>query len=93
MAFFSTPNMANKRSALKRIRSNSKKRLQNKYELKTSRTFTKKLKLTTDKKEGSALLGKVTSMLDKLAKKRKIHRNKAARNKSILARHINNLPS
>lgn len=81
--------MANHKSALKRIRSNETKRLRNRYQLKTCRTFVKKLKGTTDSKEAEALFKKVASMLDKLASKRVIHKNKAANNKSALARLIN----
>ncbi len=81
--------MANKKSALNRIRSNETKRLRNKYQLKTCRTFVKKLKGTTDKQEAEALFKKVSSMLDKLAKRNIIHKNKAAHSKSTLARLIN----
>jgi small subunit ribosomal protein S20 len=81
--------MANHKSALKRIRSNETKRLRNRYHLKTCRTFIKKLKNTNDKQEGAVLLLQVSSMLDKLAKKQIIHRNKAANDKSKLARLIN----
>jgi len=81
--------MANQKSALKRIRSNKTKRLQNRYQLKTCRTFVKKLKSTTDQQEAGALFKKVTSMLDKLVKKNIIHKNKAARSKSTLAQLVN----
>ena len=80
--------MANKKSALNRIRSNEAKRLQNKYQLKTCRTFVKKLKKAADQQEAEALFKKVSSMLDKLAKRNIIHKNKAANNKSNLAKFI-----
>ena len=83
--------MANHRSALKRIRSNNAKRLRNRYQHKTTRTFIKKLKQTTDKSEATELLKTVTSMIDKLAKKNIIHKNKAANNKSKLTRYVNSL--
>ncbi len=83
--------MANHKSALKRIRSNNAKRLLNRYQAKTTRTFVKRLKLTTDKAEAQELYKKVSGMLDKLAKKNVIHKNKAANNKSKLARFVNNL--
>ncbi|MEL6412653.1 MAG: 30S ribosomal protein S20 [Bacteroidota bacterium] len=79
--------MANHKSALKRIRANETKRLRNRYQLKTCRTYIKKLKSTTDKQEGEALFKQVCSMLDKLARKRIIHKNKAANNKAKLAQH------
>ena len=48
--------MANHKSALKRIRSNNAKRLRNKYQAKSTRTFVKKLRETTDKVEAQDLL-------------------------------------
>jgi len=83
--------MANHKSALKRIRSSEKKRLRNRYQSKTTRTYVKKLLETTEKKEAEELYQKVSSMLDKLAKKNIIHKNKAANKKSKLARHVNSL--
>jgi small subunit ribosomal protein S20 len=83
--------MANHKSALKRIRSNEAKRLRNRYQHKTTRTFIKKLRSTSDKSEAQELLKTVTSMLDKLAKKNIIHKNKAANNKSKLTRLVNSL--
>ncbi len=83
--------MANHKSALKRIRSNEAKRLRNRYDLKTTRTFIKKLKLTHDKKEAMELFNKVSGMLDKLAKKNIIHKNNAANKKSKLHKLVNSL--
>ena len=83
--------MANHKSALKRIRSSQRRKELNKYQLKTTRTFTKRLKNTTDKTEAQDLLKKVTSMLDKLVKKNIIHKNKAANYKSSLTKHVNSL--
>jgi len=83
--------MANHKSALKRIRSNEAKRLRNRYQAKTTRTFIKKLRGTSDKEEASELLKKVSSMLDKLAKKNVIHKNKASNNKSKLTKLVNSL--
>ena len=83
--------MANHKSALKRIRSNNAKRLRNRYQAKTTRTFIKKLRGTTDKSEAQELFKKVSGMLDKLAKRNIIHKNKASNNKSKLARLVNSL--
>jgi small subunit ribosomal protein S20 len=83
--------MANHKSALKRIRSNDAKRVLNRYQAKTTRTFIKRLKGTTDKAEAQELYKTVSSMLDRLAKRNIIHKNKAANNKSKLAKHINAL--
>jgi small subunit ribosomal protein S20 len=76
--------MANHKSSKKRIRSNDAKRIRNKYQAKTTRNAIKKLKTSTDEKEAKELLPKVISMLDKLAKKNVIHKNKAANLKSKL---------
>jgi len=78
--------MADHKSSIKRIRSNDAKRLRNKYFAKTTRTFLKKLRLSTDKKEIKELLPKVSSMLDKLAKRNIIHKNKAANLKSKITK-------
>ncbi|MGB0452020.1 MAG: 30S ribosomal protein S20 [Flavobacteriaceae bacterium] len=80
--------MANHKSALKRIRSNETKRVQNRYKHKTARNAMKKLRETTNKKEAQKLLPEVTSMLDKLAKRNIIHANKAANLKSSLTKHV-----
>ncbi|GJM61922.1 MULTISPECIES: 30S ribosomal protein S20 [Persicobacter] len=83
--------MANHKSALKRIRSNNAKRLRNRYQLKSTRTFIKKLRGTKDAAEAQDLFKKVSSMIDKLAKRNIIHKNKAANNKSKLAKFVNAL--
>ncbi|WP_194972446.1 30S ribosomal protein S20 [Aquiflexum lacus] len=81
--------MANHKSALKRIRANEAKRLRNRYQHKTTRTFIKRLKSSTDKAEAQELLKTVTSMIDKLAKKNIIHKNNAANRKSKLTKFVN----
>lgn len=83
--------MANHKSALKRIRANEAKRLRNRYQHKTTRTFIKRLKAVTDKVEALELLKTVTSMIDKLAKKNIIHKNNAANRKSKLTKFVNAL--
>ncbi len=80
--------MANHKSALKRIRSNETKRLRNKYQHKTTRNAVRILRASEDKKEAQALLPKVISMLDKLAKNNIVHKNKASNLKSKLAKHV-----
>jgi small subunit ribosomal protein S20 len=80
--------MANHKSALKRIRSNEAKRLRNRYQFKTTRTFIKRLKEVTDKTEGESLLKNVSGMIDKLAKNNIIHKNKAAHQKSKLTKMV-----
>ena len=83
--------MANHKSAIKRIRSNEKRRVLNKYQHKTTRNAMKKLRETSKKAEGEKLLPKVFMMIDKLAKKNIIHNNKAANLKSGLQVHVNGL--
>ncbi|MBX2968425.1 MAG: 30S ribosomal protein S20 [Cyclobacteriaceae bacterium] len=83
--------MANHKSAEKRIRANEVKRVRNRYQHKTTRTFIKKLRTTTVKSEAEALLKEATAMIDKLAKKNIIHWKKAANQKSNLAKYVNKL--
>jgi len=83
--------MANHKSAIKRIRANATKRLRNRYQARTTRNAIKRLRTTSTKSEASELLKKVTSMLDRLAKKNVIHKNKAANNKSKLTKFVNSL--
>ena len=83
--------MANHKTALKRIRSNDAKRLRNKYQHKTTRNAVRDLRAIEDKTEAETKLGKVISMLDKLAKKNIIHKNKAANLKSQLTKKVSAL--
>ena len=80
--------MANHKSALKRIRNSETKRLRNKYYHKTARNAVRNLRSTTDKKQAEELLPSVSSMLDKLAKRNIIHKNKAANLKSKLSKYV-----
>jgi small subunit ribosomal protein S20 len=83
--------MANHKSAIKRIRSNNAKRLRNKYQHKTMRNAVRVLRATEDKKEAAAMLPKVSSLIDRLAKRRVIHKNKAGNLKSGLTVYVNSL--
>jgi small subunit ribosomal protein S20 len=83
--------MANHKSALKRIRQTATRTLRNKYQHKTTRNAIKALRGATDKKEATAMLPKVSSMIDKLAKRNIIHDNKAANVKSKLTKHVASL--
>ena len=51
----------------------------------------KALRNTTEKSAAEALLPKVTSMLDKLAKHNIMHKNKAGNLKSAIQLHVNAL--
>lgn len=83
--------MANHKSALKRIRQTEKRRVHNKYYHKTTRNAVKALRNTSEKEAAEKLMPKVASMLDKLAKKNIIHKNKAGNLKSSLQVHVNGL--
>ena len=83
--------MANHKSALKRIRQTATRTLRNKYQHKTTRNAVKALRDSSDKKEASVMLSKVSGMLDKLAKRNIIHNNKAANLKSKLTKHVASL--
>lgn len=83
--------MANHKSSKKRIRQTETKRVENRYYHKTTRNAVKALRLSSDKTAAEALLPKVAAMLDKLAKKSVIHRNKAGNLKSSLQLHVNAL--
>ncbi len=83
--------MANHKSALKRIRSNNKKRLLNRFQHKTTRNAIKKLREITKKKEANKVFPTVVSLIDKLSKKNIIHANKASNLKSKLAKHVASL--
>ena len=83
--------MANHQSSEKRIRQTEVRKLRNRYYAKTARNAVKVLRGTTNKEEAVALFPKVSSMLDKLAKKNVIHKNKAGNLKSKLALYVNRL--
>ncbi len=83
--------MANHKSALKRIRQNEKRRVHNRYYAKTVRNAVKKFRALTDQKEAAEQMPKLYAMIDKLAKKKIIHKNKAGNLKSKIAKHISKL--
>ncbi len=83
--------MANHKSSIKRIRQTAARRLQNRYYCKTMRNAVRRVRKMTDKAEAQAAFVKLTAMLDRLAAKRTISKNKAANLKSKIAKHINKL--
>lgn len=80
--------MANHKSAKKRVRQLSVRRLRNRYYKKSARTAIKNFRHMSDKVEAEKFLPKLISMIDKLAKRNSIHKNKAANLKSSLMRHL-----
>ncbi|MFH0866990.1 MAG: 30S ribosomal protein S20 [Bacteroidota bacterium] len=83
--------MAYHKSAKKRIRSSETRRVENRFKARTTRNAVKEFRSTKDKEEVKKKLPEVVAMLDKLAKKKVIHKNKASNLKSKLARKVNAL--
>ena len=83
--------MANHKSALKRIRQTQSRRLRNRYYAKTARNAVRRLRAMTDKAQAQETYVKIEAMLDRLASKKTISKNKPSNLKSKLALHINKL--
>lgn len=78
--------MANHSATKKDVRQATKRRDSNRYYGKTTRNAIRDLKASTDKKTYEGSLPNVASMIDKLAKRGIIHKNKAANLKSKLTK-------
>jgi small subunit ribosomal protein S20 len=78
--------MANHKATKKDTRQASKRRERNRYYGKTTRNAIRDLKEVKDEKAYGEGLSNVISMIDKLAKKGIIHKNKAANLKSKLSK-------
>jgi len=83
--------MANHKSQFKRIRQNEKRRLENRYWAKTMRNAIKRMRSLVDATQAKEKMPSVTSLIDKVAKKGIIHKNKAANLKSGLMHKISKL--
>ncbi|HRH57195.1 MAG TPA: 30S ribosomal protein S20, partial [Chitinophagales bacterium] len=83
--------MAHHKSAKKRIRQTAKKRLENRYYGKTTRNALRKFLGLSDKSEAEKTMSSVVAMVDKLAKRNQIHKNKAGHLKSEVMKHLNAL--
>ena len=83
--------MANHKSAIKRIRQTESRRLRNRYYAKTARNAVRNLRALTDKAQAEETYVKIAAMLDRLASKNTISKNKASNLKSKLALHNNKL--
>ena len=81
--------MANHKATKKDIRQCEKRRERNRYYGKTTRNAIRKLLATTDKAAATEELPKVISMIDKLAKRIVIQKNKASNIKSGIVKRIN----
>jgi small subunit ribosomal protein S20 len=78
--------MANHKATKKDTRQAAKRRERNRYYGKTTRNAIRDLKEVKDEKAYGESLPNVISMIDKLAKKGVIHKNKAANLKSKLSK-------
>ncbi len=78
--------MANHKATKKDVRQSAKRRERNKYYGKTTRNAIRDLKAEKDEKVYGDQMPNVASMIDKLAKRGIIHKNKAANLKSKLAK-------
>jgi small subunit ribosomal protein S20 len=83
--------MANHKATKKDVRQSEKRRDRNRYYGKTTRNAIRKLLAMTDKTEAATELPKIVSMIDKLAKRNIIHKNKASNLKSGIVVAINKL--
>jgi small subunit ribosomal protein S20 len=86
--------LANIKSQIKRNKQNEKRRLRNRYFVGRARSFVKKARhenVAGDKEQAIQATRKAISALDKAAEKGVIHKNNAARRKSRLMKHLNEL--
>jgi small subunit ribosomal protein S20 len=83
--------MANHAATKKDVRQSSKRKARNRYYGKTTRNAIRDIRAVNDQKEASDKLPSVASMIDKLAKRGTIHKNKAANLKRKLALKVNAL--
>ena len=83
--------MANHKATKKDVRQSAKRRDTNRYYGKTTRNAIRDLKALTDKTAAGEQAPEVISMIDKLAKRGVIHKNKASNLKSKLAKRLNTL--
>ena len=80
--------MANHKATKKDVRQSTKRRDKNRYYGKTTRNAIRDLKAVSDKDAAGKELPDVISMIDKLAKRGVIHKNKASNLKSKLTKRI-----
>ena len=81
--------MANHKATKKDVRQAAKRRDRNRYYGKTTRNAIRDLRATSDATTMEGQFPTVASMIDKLAKRGVIHKNKAANLKSKLAKKVN----
>jgi small subunit ribosomal protein S20 len=81
--------MANHKATKKDVRQSAKRNERNRYYGKTTRNAIRDIKALDDKKAATDKMPSVAAMIDKLAKRGTIHKNKAANLKRKLALRLN----
>jgi len=81
--------MANHKATKKDVRQSARRRDRNRYYGKTTRNAIRDLQEIKDKATAVGELTDVISMIDRLAKRNVIHKNKAANLKSGIVKRIN----
>jgi small subunit ribosomal protein S20 len=81
--------MPQHKSAEKRVRQNERRRVRNIQKRSRMKTAIKKVRTASDKETAKTELVKTVSVLDKMATKGIIHKNKAANLKSKLSNFVN----
>lgn len=83
--------MANTKQALKRSRQAEKHRVENKWQVSRMNTFIKRVLAAIESKDAATAKTEyqtAVGVIDRMANKGLIHKNKAARHKSRLNKHI-----
>jgi len=83
--------MPQHKSAIKRLRQSEKRKQHNNTRRSKMRTLVKKVLNESDKEKAQEYLKDAVSFIDRLSVKGIIHENNAARKKSKLTNHVNNL--
>ena len=83
--------MSAKGSELKRVRQSRKANEYNNHYKSMMKTSIKKVLNSTKKEDASTLKSEAFKIIDKVASKGVIHKNKAANQKSRVSRHVNKL--
>ncbi len=83
--------MANHKATKKDVRKATKRRDSNRYYGKTTRNAIRDLRAIKETKEAGEKMPSVASLIDRLAKKGVIHKNKASNLKSKLAKRLNGM--
>ncbi len=83
--------MPHHKSCKKRMRTSLEANVRNRAYKSNLRSLVRQVKEATDPAEAQEKLGKVTSMLDRLARKGLVHKNYAANHKSKLTRGVSKI--